>query len=56
MSPSWMDGFTLDITNPEVTRKITYVDKLMCQIDCDGQIGYDMTELIVLGKHPKYGF
>jgi len=56
MGPSWMDGFTVDISKPEVIREITYVDKLMCEIDCDGQIGYDMTELIVLGKYPKYGF
>ena len=56
MGPSWMDGFTLDISAPEVMREITFLDELICELECDGQIGYGMTEVMVIGKYPKYGF
>ena len=56
MGPSWMDGFTLNIADPEVIREITYLDELVCELKCDGQTGYGMTEVMVIGKYPKYGF
>jgi len=56
MGPSWMDGFTLDISNPEVIREITQLDELICQVECDGQVGYGMVEVMLIGKYPKYGY
>ncbi len=56
MGPSWMDGFTLDIAAPDVIREITYLDELVCELTCDNQIGYGMTEIMTLGKYLKYGF
>ncbi len=54
--PSWMDGFTLDISDPKVIREISYLDEIVCRLECGGEVGYGMTELIVMGKYPKYGF
>lgn len=56
MGPSWIDGFTLDITDPKVIREATYLDELACELRCGDEIGYGMTELTVIGKYPKYGF
>jgi len=39
-----------------VLREITYLEELVCELKCDGQIGYGMTEVMVIGKYPKYGF
>ena len=56
MGPSWMDGFTLDITDPQTIREATYLDELACELRCGDEIGYGMTEMTVIGKYPKYGF
>lgn len=56
MGPSWRDGYNLDLTDPEVMREIWgYVD-YGCEFKCDSEIGYGTTELIVVGKYPKYGY
>lgn len=56
MGSSWMDGFTLDITDPNVIKEITYLDELVCELRSGDEIGYGMTELVVVGKYPKYGY
>jgi hypothetical protein len=56
MGSSWMDGFKLDITNPDTLREITYLDELVCEVRCDDEVGYGLTEVIVVGKYPKYGY
>jgi len=56
MGPSWMDGFSLDLTNPDVLREITYLDELVCEVRCGDEVGYGLTEVAVIGKYPKYGF
>ncbi len=56
MGNSWMDGFKLDITNPDIIREITYLDELICELRCGDDVGYGMTELVVIGKYPKYGY
>lgn len=56
MGPSWIDGFKLDLTNPDVLREITYLDELVCEVRCGNEVGYGLTEAIVIGKYPKYGY
>ncbi len=56
MGPSWIDGFTLDIPDPDVIKEITYLDELVCELRCGDEIGYGMTEVVVVGKYPKYGY
>ncbi len=56
MGSSWMDGFTLDITDPNVIKEITYLDELVGELHCGDEVGYGMTEVVVVGKYPKYGY
>ena len=56
MGPSWMDGFTLDITDPEVIQGASFLDEMSCKLTCNGEVGYGFTEVSVFGKYPKYGF
>lgn len=56
MGPSWIDGFTLDITDPDVLREITYLDELACEVRCGDEVGYGLTEVSVIGTCTKYGF
>jgi hypothetical protein len=51
-----MDGFTLDISDPEVIKEISYLDELVCELRCGDEIGHGMTEATVVGKNVKYGF
>lgn len=56
MGPSWKDGYKLDVTDPEVMREIWgYVD-YGSEFRCDGAVGYGTTEIILVGKYPKYGY
>ncbi|MBI4517731.1 MAG: hypothetical protein HY699_18145 [Deltaproteobacteria bacterium] len=56
MGSSWMDGYKLDLTDPNVMREIWgYVD-YGSEFRCGNQIGHGTTELLVVGKYPKYGY
>ena len=56
MGSSWMDGYRLDITDPNVMREIWgYVD-YGSEFRCGTDVGYGTTELMVVGKYPKYGY
>jgi hypothetical protein len=56
MGPSWKDGYKLDLSDPEVMREIWgYVD-YGCEFRCSGELGYGTTELLVVGKYPRYGY
>ncbi len=56
MGSSWMDGFTLDITDQNVIKEITYLDELVAELHGDDETGYGMIEVVVVGKYPKYGY
>jgi len=56
MGESWMDGFALDISDPEVIKEISYLDELVCELRCGDEIGHGMTEATVVGRNVKYGF
>jgi hypothetical protein len=56
MGPSWIDGEKLDLTDPEVMNEVWgYVD-YGSEFRCGDEVGYGTTELIVVGKYPKYGY
>jgi len=56
MGSSWMDGFTLDISDPDVIKEITYLDELVTELQCGDEVGYGMIEVVVVGKYPRYGY
>jgi hypothetical protein len=54
--PSWMDGYKLDLTDPKVMDEIWgYVD-YGSEFTCGDDVGYGTTELMVVGRYPKYGY
>jgi len=56
MGSDWMDGYRLDLTNIETRREIWgYVD-YGCEFRCGNDVGYGTTEVLVVGKYPKYGY
>jgi len=56
MGPSYLDGYKLDLTDPEVVREISFLDEVMCEMHCGDKIGYGILELVIVGKYPKYGY
>ena len=56
MGPSFIDGVKLDITDPKVVNEVALIGDLNCEFRCGDEVGYGVTELLILGKYPRYGF
>ncbi len=56
MGPSWIDGYRLDLTDSDVRREIWGYCDYGSEFRCGGDVGYGTTELMVVGKYPKYGY
>jgi hypothetical protein len=56
MGQQYLDGFTLDLTNPDTFREVSFLEDFMCEISCGGETGYGIVELVLIGKYPKYGY
>ncbi len=56
MGQQWMDGYTLDVTDPDVMREMWGYCDYGSEFSCDGELGYGTTELSVRGQYPRYGF
>jgi hypothetical protein len=54
--PSYMDGFKLDITDPEVLQRHGFLTETLCKVNCGGDIGYGDFEMVCVGRNTKYGF
>ena len=51
-----MDGYKLDLTDPKVMDEVWgYVD-YGSEFSCSDEVGYGTTELMVVGRYPKYGY
>lgn len=56
MGPYWIDGYKLDLKNPEALSEIWGYCDYGSEFRCGREIGYGTTELMVVGKYPKYGY
>jgi len=56
MGSSWMDGYQLDVTDPKVMSEIWGYCDYGTEFRCGNEVGYGTTELLVVGKYPKYGY
>jgi hypothetical protein len=56
MGPSFLDGYKLNMTDPEVQREVSFLDEVICEMRCENKIGYGIIELVIVGKYPKYGY
>jgi hypothetical protein len=56
--PSYIDGFKMDVTDPDVLRK-SWNDPLTetwCEVRCGNEVGYGNFEMFFAGKYPRYGY
>jgi len=56
MGPYFIDGFKLDLSDPQVLSEASFLDNTTCELRCGDEIGYGVFELVVTGKYPRYGF
>ena len=54
--PSYMDGFKVDITDPDVLPRISFLTETLCEVHCGSDVGYGILEMVCVGKYPKYGY
>ncbi len=54
--PSYIDGFKLDISDPNVLKQISFLKETWCEVRCGDDSGYGHFESVFVGKYPKYGF
>ena len=56
MGPSWIDGYRLDLTDPNVMREVWGYCDYGSEFRCGADVGYGTTELMVVGRYPRYGY
>jgi hypothetical protein len=56
MGSAWMDGYVFDLKDPQVMREIWGYCDYGSEFRCAGEVGYGTTEIIVVGKYPRYGY
>jgi hypothetical protein len=56
MGQQYIDGFTLDLTDPAVLQEVSFLVDYMCEMQCGNDIGHGIVEMVVVGKYPKYGY
>ena len=56
MGSYYLDGYKLDMTDPEVVKEVSFLDEVMCEMRCGDKVGYGIIELVIVGKYPKYGY
>jgi hypothetical protein len=53
---SFMDGFDVDVTDPNVLKKVSMLSETLCEVRCGNEVGYGLVEMVCMGKYPRYGF
>jgi len=56
MGERWMDGYRFDLGDPKVKGEIWGYCDYGSEFRCGDEIGHGTTELMVVGKYPKYGY
>lgn len=54
--PLEVQGFTLDLQDPDVRARAFGVVDSVARFEVDGRVGYGLWEYMVLGPHDRYGF
>ena len=56
MGQEWMDGFKLDLSDPQVLREVSFLSDESLELRCGDEVGYGVFEQVIVGKYPRYGF
>jgi hypothetical protein len=54
--PSYVDGFQLDLKDPEICKATHLLNEQSAEVRCGKDIGYGTIEMLCYGKHAKYRF
>ncbi len=54
--PSYTDGFTVDLKDPDELKRIAFLTETLCEARCGQDVGYGLLEMVNVGKYPRYGY
>ncbi|MBF6329565.1 hypothetical protein [Nocardia transvalensis] len=54
--PYYSDGFTADLTDPEVTGQLSPLTETLCRVEHAGATGHGLVEMVCYGPNTRYGF
>ncbi len=54
--PQYIDGFKVDIADPDVLKKVAWLTETWCEVRCGDEVGHGNFEMFFLGKYPRYGY
>ena len=54
--PSYIDGFTADLTDLEDMKKVSMVSETLCEVRMGDTVGYGLVEMVFMGAYPRYGY
>lgn len=53
---SFSDGFTVDITDLDRVKPISFLSETLCELRMGDKVGYGLLEMVFYGPNPRYGF
>lgn len=59
MGQYFIEGHTLDLTDPKVLQEVDQASLLvdqMCEFRCGNEVGHGIIEVVCLGKYPRFGY
>jgi hypothetical protein len=52
----FIDGFTVDATDLDVIRPVSFLSETLCEVRMDGKVGHGLVEMVFVGAYPRYGY
>ncbi|MET9199788.1 hypothetical protein [Gordonia sp. NPDC003585] len=52
----FIDGFTVDSSDPDVVAPVSLVSETLCEVRMDGKVGHGLVEMVFMGAYPRYGY
>lgn len=52
----FIDGFTVDATDIDLIRPVSFVSETLCEVQMDGKLGHGLVEMVFFGAYPRYGY
>jgi hypothetical protein len=52
----FIDGFSVDATDLDVIRPVSFLSETLCEVRMDGKVGHGLVEMVFVGAYPRYGY
>lgn len=53
---SFSDGFTVDTTDLDQIRPVSFLSESLCTVRMGDQVGHGLLEMVFVGSYPRYGY